>query len=247
MNASFRQTHRAAGFTLVELLVVIGIIALLASMLLPALAGARRKASQIKCLSNLRQVSLALNLYATDHDGEYPVRRRVPDAWPAKLLPYFKDPAVIWCPSDRMPTGYKIGNDATNRANYRRSYIFNGFNDYFRALLSDKDYKKFDLWQWPHGMKESAIALPSDTILLGEKREGSRHFHMDFLQGVSGNDAEEIAQNRHRAGGIFSKDGGSNFSFADGSVRFLKYGQSTNPKNLWAVSEEWRNAPPKLP
>jgi prepilin-type processing-associated H-X9-DG protein len=43
------------------------------------------------------------------------------------------------------------------------------------------------------------------------------------------------------------KSGGSNFVFADGSARFLKYGQSISPVNLWAVRDEWRNAPPKIP
>lgn len=247
MKVRTNRLRRPAGFTLTELLVTIGIIALLASLLMPALAGARRKANQVKCLNDLRQVTMALTMYVSDHNGEYPMRRRAPEAWPLKLLPYYKDPAVLWCPSDRLRAGFNPGNDLTNRVNYRRSYILNAFNDYFRATLSEKDYKRYDLWQWNHGAPESAIRQPSDTIVLGEKKEGSNHFHMDFLQGQSGNDVEQIAQNRHRAGGVTSTDGGSNFGFADGSVRFLKFGQSTTPQNMWAVMDEWRNAPAKAP
>ena len=120
MKTRFDTLHRRA-FTLIELLVVIAIIAILAAILFPVFAKARERAKMSSCLSNCKQLGLALSQYIDDHDEKMPwnpyygsAAPPPTKAWVVCLEPYAKSADIFRCPSfaDRnnatTPSGYTL-------------------------------------------------------------------------------------------------------------------------------------------
>ena len=114
---------KTKAFTLIELLVVIAIIAILAAILFPVFAKARERAKMSACLSNTKQIGLALNQYVEDNDGAFPAnpysaspRTRL---WFHCLMPYAKSAEIFRCPSRAgLPGTYTPGKIDSNRMLY---------------------------------------------------------------------------------------------------------------------------------
>lgn len=109
------HTDLTTGFTLVELLIVIAIIAVLASVLFPTILFVRENGRRTACLSNERQLGLALLQYASDHDESWPsgstsIGSSSPGAgWGGQCYPYVRSAEVFRCPDDAAPSNLTAG------------------------------------------------------------------------------------------------------------------------------------------
>jgi prepilin-type N-terminal cleavage/methylation domain-containing protein/prepilin-type processing-associated H-X9-DG protein len=124
MTGTRRLLVRRSAFTLVELLVVIAVIVILASLLMPVVGSATGKARAAECVSNLRQIGAAMMSYLKDNDMYFQVSWSQMTAeeelrydWSAVLLPYAPDSNIFKCPA-RKPLGY------TTNGNLQRGIRF---------------------------------------------------------------------------------------------------------------------------
>jgi len=186
------------GFTLIELLVVIAIIAILAAVLFPVFAHAREKARQTSCLSNLKQLSSGIMMYAQDSDGLFPPAVARPNrqekntfliSWMHLLEPYTQNRGVFICPSSgHTKTDYTestgnpaYGPDLVQNYGYAPTNRISGY-DYARVLTGPFGTA---LWEGIGGFygapiggylestpshTEASIARPTETILLCDQR-----------------------------------------------------------------------------
>jgi len=165
---AIKNMHTRKGFTLIELLVVIAIIAILAAILFPVFARAREKARQASCLSNVKQLTLGVMMYAQDYDDRLPgtyiyhytdAGARTGLTWIPRVYPYIQSGTsggsggVFYCPS--YPGQYRF-DKPTQFAIPSTPSISYGMNIHLNISYDDG------------GMSLAQIEQPSNTILLAD-------------------------------------------------------------------------------
>ena len=191
---------RRHGFTLIELLVVIAIIAILAAILFPVFARARAKARQTSCLSNVKQISLALMMYAQDNDETYPVVNHTTGYdWWNGLQPYVKNPQVFRCPAYQA----KATDPPTD-------YLLNGL--------------------FAHGIAMSAIQQPASQICIAVRDPNwiGTGYHPWPDDYTSWDDLSKYSEFAVAIAKTIHNDG-SNYGFADGHAKWYKWEQTIQP------------------
>ena len=168
MKTRLKTEHRLhgackGGFTLIELLTVMAIIAVIAAILFPVFSLAREKGRTAACLSNEKQLSLALMQYVTDNDSTYPNGIQATSAgriwqgegWASQCLPYINSQAVFTCPSDVIQP-VRFGETEVSYG-YNINLVEQG--EGYEDILS--------------GVGEPELTAPSQTVMLFETSQVS--------------------------------------------------------------------------
>jgi prepilin-type N-terminal cleavage/methylation domain-containing protein/prepilin-type processing-associated H-X9-DG protein len=225
-----------AGFTLIEVLVVVAIIALLIAILLPTLSKAREQARRVNCGSNLVQFQLANFYYLGTFKGFFPPHR-YPSAsgepfWFQLLGRYAKGQELARCPS----TGLEQDRN-TWSWRYDAANLGYGYNAFFLGHYSQPNGERWGTYiaaeNW---WRESRVKRPSDTILFGDsnpKPDGlwSSTLWWPFIN----SDGEGLNGSRHSRTGRFvytiqnRQRGDGNVAFNDGHVEY-RLVRTTNPE-----------------
>jgi len=210
-----RIPRRIIAFTLVELIVTIGIIAILVAIALPALSTAMLHADCAVCCVRMRSLGMAFHNYASDHNDQLPgrVTGAGNEKWPLLLLPYVEDQRCYADPGDPVASSMPTTNLVSNAQN-NSSFFFNGFND-------------LGFYTNPNATVGIVnLNNMSSLFLLGQQIHGSHQYYMDFVEGNEDDILNKTA--------YFN---GANYVYADGSAAFVTLANYNNRQ--WLVNQAY--------
>ena len=215
-----------AAFTLLETLVVFTVAAALVAIALPATTRVSQYSARMKAIANMRQIGVAAQLYANDHNQQLP--GHASDAggtWPQLFCQYLSptDPRVFLDPSDKQ-TASLLPDMVLSPQTNNTGYIYNGFDD----LGTDG--------QPASTVPLSRLQTPSQVILLAPKTQGATEFYADLLLAPLTDLLSQLNPSVY--------DGGASYLFADGSIRFLKQAEYSNTDWLVDKSVQLPTLPP---
>ena len=209
------------GFTLIELLVVIAIIAILAAILFPVFAKAREKARQTSCLSNTKQLGLAILQYVQDYDEEFPTIRELEPAgaiidWRSRIFPYVKSKQVYACPSDPNSGQTAYWGDCGGGQNpVYEARVFVDISYAWATIGGNGVQNGFSYGNNEPAPKLSDLQYPATTILLTE----STSCNTDNCAWCWGND--------------FCHNAVANYAFGDGHSKAIRPSATYAPVCMW--------------
>jgi prepilin-type processing-associated H-X9-DG protein/prepilin-type N-terminal cleavage/methylation domain-containing protein len=259
MKNSNRLRQRVClGFTLVELLVVIGIIALLISILLPAVNKAKQQALRTACAANLRAQGQALNMYTTD-SGYYPGHAALKGGtayavWPTRLRKVMKGGrGIFWCPANDRGFQWRwiVGTGSTAAADSDAGYGYEkgelildvsvipssyGYNDWgsYNVVSNPQRGLGADLWvASSKELRAAKVKKPAEMIAIAD---GTPNGQWDF--NIDPRDPSEYPGKIH--------NNGANVLFCDGHVQWFPQKDLILPSTVSgaradAIRRMWNN------
>ncbi len=207
-------SRRRSAFSLVEILVVLGIIVLLAAILFPAFNAARSSARTVTCQNNLRQIGMAMQGYQNDYNRFYPDLKTPPPgcSWSSNIARYTKNEAVFTCPEEPNKT-FQFGCPPVK--------LEGDVNVTFEGGYS------FHVPYGPTQLSDIRIQMPSRMILVidGGGQKTSAPLETGPLSSEDLANMQVALRHKH----------GANALFADGHVKWMSLDALTDRKH-WTLS-----------
>jgi prepilin-type N-terminal cleavage/methylation domain-containing protein/prepilin-type processing-associated H-X9-DG protein len=258
------------GFTLIELLVVIAIIAILAAILFPVFAQAREKARQTSCLSNVKQLALAVLMYSQDYDELMPsafgnrgaawgwnfwhpsppafstgigpiTQAMAASSWANVILPYIKNQDIYGCPSG---VDFNLYPASVYSAEVQRptpgTFTYNGLMHTYPQAGIIQPADAILLWEGMGKVRIRGAVLANPTLVCLDGTQPCVYKPAAAACAAQGGESGMFGT----AGTLYIHNQGLNMAFTDGHVKWRRLGgQTTNDPTLGAGATDCRVDP----